>query len=100
MAVTLSTQDRDAPIDVARPSPRSQELHVCAECAYAQLFAAQPRAVCTCEGSASKGMVLFAGQPACADMSPRVGEEPVLSLCSSGLKKTRPLFASTQARMH
>jgi len=43
MAVTPSKQDRDEPIDVARLSSRSNELHVCAECKYAQLFAVQPR---------------------------------------------------------
>jgi len=100
MAVTLSSQDRGEPIDEARPSPRSHALHVCGECRYAQLFAVQPRAVCTRDGSASKGMVLFAGQPACADMSPRAGEELVLSRCASGPEKMHPLFASTPARMH
>ena len=100
MAVTQSRQDQDDVIVVERVSARSNKLHVCAECEFAQLFAVQPRAVCTCEGSASKGMVLFAGQPACADMSPRAGEELVLSLCASGPEKMRPLFASTPARMH
>jgi len=74
MAVTLSSQDRGEPIDVARLSSRSNKLHVCAECKYAQLFPVQTPVVCTCEGSASRGMVHFAGQPACADMSPRAGE--------------------------
>ena len=100
MAVTLSTQDRDAPTDVARLSSRSNKLQVCAECAYAQLFAVQPRAVCTCEGSDSRGKILFTGQPARTDMSPRAGEELVLSLYSSGLKRARPLFASAPPRMH
>ena len=100
MAVTQSRQDQDDVIVVERVSARSNKLHVCAECEFAQLFAVQPRAVCTCPGSASVGKILFAGQPACADMSPRAGEELVLSTCSPGLKKMRTRFVSTPARMH
>jgi len=100
MAVTRGTQDRDEPIDVARSSPRSDRPYVCAECKYAKLFAVQTPVVCTCEGSASRGMVHFADQPACADLLPRADEEMVPSASSSDLKKTRPQFASTPARMH
>jgi|GEM_PF-1725461 len=100
MATTLSKQYRDELIDVERRSARSGDLRVCAECKYAQLFAVQPRAVCTYQGSASAGKVLFAGQPACADMSPREGEELVLSMCAPGLKKTRTRLVSVPAPIH
>lgn len=55
MATTPSKQDRDELIDVERLAARSGNLHVCAECKYAQLFAVQPRAVRTCQGSARAG---------------------------------------------
>ena len=99
MAAALITHERDELIDVERRTTRSGDLHVCAECKYAQLFAVQPRAVCTYQGSASAGKVLFAGQPACADMSPREGEELVLSMCAPGLKKTRTRLVSGPARI-
>jgi hypothetical protein len=100
MATTLIKQDRVESIDVGRLSARSGDLHVCAECKYAQLFAVQPRALCTCEGSASAGKVLFAGQPACADMSPREGEELVLSMCTPGVKVTHACFIGAGSRTH
>jgi len=100
MATTLIRQDRDELIDVGHLSTRSGDLHVCAECKYAQLFAVQPRAVCTCEGSALVGKVLFAGQPACADMSARGGEELVLALCTPGVKVTHARFGGAGSRAH
>ena len=89
MAAVLSKQDRDEPIAAERLSMRSGGLHICAECEHAQLFAVQPRAVCTCRGSAWSGKIVFAGQPACAAVSPRDDAEPVLSRCASGFEKTR-----------
>jgi hypothetical protein len=100
MATTLIKQDRDESIDVGRLSTRSGDLHVCAECTYAQPFALQPRAVCTCEGSASAGKVLFAGQPACADMSPRAGEELGLSVWTPGVKVTSARSVGAGSRAH
>jgi hypothetical protein len=97
MATTLSKQDRDELIAVERPSRRSSSLHVCAECKYAQLYAVQPRAVCTCQGSASAGKNLFAGQPACADMSPRGDGELVLAIY--GLNRMRTRSTSAPARI-
>lgn len=43
---------------------------VCAECRYADLFAVQPRARCTHSEGSFSGLVLFAGQPSCADFAP------------------------------
>ena len=51
----------------------------CAECASAQLYAVQPRALCTAAGSAFYGRVLFAGQPACAEMTARGNDDLSLS---------------------
>jgi len=95
MAATMRAQDGEELVDARRPSARSSELHVCAECSYAQLFAVQPRAVCTCQGSASVGKVLFAGQPACAMMSPRADADLVLSIY--GLPRMHTRFAGAPA---
>ena len=100
MTTTLSSRRQDQVIDAGRRSARSAKLHVCAECKYAQLFAVQPRAVCTRQGGAAAGKVLFAGQPACADMSPLDGRELVLSTSACGAKKSRPRFVSAPARIH
>jgi hypothetical protein len=57
----------------------SSQLFVCAECRHAQLFAVQPRALCTREGSPLAGRVLFAGQPACPLLVPRRGVAPSIA---------------------
>jgi hypothetical protein len=54
----------------------SSKLFVCAECRHAQLFAVQPRALCTREGSPLACRVLFAGQPACPLLVLRSGVTP------------------------
>jgi len=100
MATTLSKLDRDTAIHVEHVSTPSSDLHVCAECRYAQLFAVQPRAVCTRLGNASEGKVTFAGQPACADMEPRGDHDLSLSSYAFGVEMTRLLFVRTPARIH
>jgi hypothetical protein len=94
---TLSRQDRDELTDVERPPARSGDLRVCAECRHTQLFAVQPRAVCTCRSSAMAGRNLFAGQPACAHLSPRLGAELVLT--TYGLEKARLRGVSAPPRV-
>jgi hypothetical protein len=49
---------------------------VCGDCRYAQLFALQPRAVCTHPWAPERGKVLPANQPACERMTP-VTKEPI-----------------------
>jgi hypothetical protein len=71
----------------------SSRLFVCAECKYAQLFAVQPRAVCTLPGAPLEGVALFAGQPACDRLLPRVSADTVLSRCSPGLGQAPRLSA-------
>ena len=58
---------------------RMARLFVCAECAFAQLFAVQPRAVCMQALSVFHGRVLFAGQPACAIFVRRDGADTSLA---------------------
>jgi hypothetical protein len=55
---------------------------VCAECRHAQLFAVQPRAVCTCSGAALEGCLVFSGRPACDDVEPCRGDERTLAWCT------------------
>jgi hypothetical protein len=55
---------------------------VCAECRHAQLFAVQPRAVCTCRGAALEGCLVFSGRPACDDVEPCRGDERTLAWCT------------------
>ena len=78
-----------------RTPTKPSRLFVCAECRYAQLFAVQPRAVCTRPGAPLEGAVLFAGQPACAQLAPRKSAEPVLSWCSPDLDQARRRSART-----
>lgn len=70
---------------------------VCAECRYAQLFAVQPRALCTCRSSKAAGKVLFAGRPACSDFAPRKDTECLMAWCSPGPKRASQRFPGGRA---
>ena len=98
MAVTMSKQRQDESVVVERPTAGPRARHVCAECRHAQVFAVQPWAVCTCEGSPSAGKTLFAGVTACADMSPRDDAQWVLS--TYGLQRMPARSAGAPARIH
>jgi hypothetical protein len=78
-----------------RVPAKASRLFVCAECRYAQRFAVQPRALCTRRGAPLEGVVLFAGQPACAQFVPRKSAEPVLAWCAPGDKQTSPRITRT-----
>lgn len=69
-------------------------LFICAECRYAQLFAVQPRALCTREGSVFRDKVVFAGQPACAQVVLRTSADPAAARCSPGGKRISRRFAA------
>ena len=80
------------PVVVERPAePRatatSGHLAVCLECRYAELFAVQPRAHCTCAESAYARQVVFAGRPACEHMAPRQDDDLTLAWCTPGPKR-------------
>ena len=100
MVTTLDKQLRDELIDVERQPARADRLYVCAECKYAQLFAVQPRAVCTCQSSASAGRIVFAGRPACADMSPRADTELILAMSAASLHEPRGRLLGASLRIH
>jgi hypothetical protein len=65
---------------------RTTHLLLCAECHYAQLFAVQPRLLCTLHGAPTEGQVLFAGQPGCVHMVPRADSDVELAWCAPGQK--------------
>jgi hypothetical protein len=79
---TGSTQGQRSGAMEKRLPAKASRLFVCAECRYAQRFAVQPRALCTRRGAPLEGVVLFAGQPACAQIAPRKSVEPVLACCA------------------
>ena len=66
------TQDRTSGVEAAAQ-------YVCAECRYADLYALEPRLICTHPLSRHRGRELFAGQPACDDVSPGNGVNLVLA---------------------
>lgn len=77
---------------VARRFDHPNARFICAECRYAQLFAVQPRALCTCASSDLDGRVLFAGQPACSHLIPRKSSGPLMAWCSPGTKQMSHRF--------
>lgn len=54
--------------------------HVCADCRFAQLFALQPRTVCTHADERRAGKVQPASQPACRAFAPRDDVDLTLSI--------------------
>jgi hypothetical protein len=71
---------------------------VCSECRHAQLYAVQPRAVCTCPGAEREGRLVFSGQPACALVEPRRGDERTRAWCS--LRETTAHLGYGRVRPH
>ncbi len=65
---------------LTKPSARAARKPepLCADCAYSQVYAIQPRALCTHPVSPNRGLTLSAGQPACADHVGRIGEDLTL----------------------
>ena len=78
---------------IREPLAAPSRLFVCAECAHAQVFAVQPRALCMCEGAPYRDRVLFAGQPGCPQLVPRRGTDPIMAWCSPGTKQMTRRFA-------
>jgi hypothetical protein len=86
MAVPTSRSgQRATPSDDASHAA-APRFYVCAECEYAQLFAVQPRALCTCHGGPHEGEVLFAGQMGCPNLAPRSGADLLMAWCAPGPK--------------
>jgi hypothetical protein len=97
--VRLMSKARQDRAPAGTEGPYIARAHVvCAECRHAQLFAVQPRAVCTRSGAALEGRLVFSGQPACEDLQPRRGDDRTLAWCSLRSATTHLRFA--QARPH
>jgi hypothetical protein len=94
------TRDRVTARWVAVPSGQAAATRrfVCAECRHAQLFAVQPRALCTCASSELAGSVLFAGQPACSSLAPRESAGPIMAWCSPGPEQPGKRLPSGRAQ--
>jgi hypothetical protein len=74
-------------------------LVICAECAHAELYAEEPRARCDCAESAYTRQIVFAGQAACASMTPRDKEDLTLAWCTPGLKTAHARFVQPRPRV-
>ena len=92
MAMTMRTPEPVVRTRTAVGLVPPTRLFVCAECRHAQLFAVQPRALCTLLGAPLEGQVLFAGQPGCVHMAPRRGADVMLAWTSPGAKVTTSRF--------
>ena len=81
--------------------PQVARAHlVCAECRYAQLFAVQPRALCTCHEAPLEGSVVFSGRPACGHVRPRQGDDRTLTWCSLRATTTHLCFARVRPHLY
>jgi hypothetical protein len=92
---------RPAKKPLARPSIAVAPGHlvVCAECAYAVLYAEEPRARCDCAESTYASQIVFAGQAACASMKPRDEADLSLAWCTPGLKTAHARFVQPRPRV-
>ena len=73
---------------------------VCSECRHAQLYAVQPRAVCTCPGAEREGEVVYSGQPACDRVEARRGDERTLAWCSLRAASTQLRFGRVRPHLY
>ena len=92
---------RPARKPVVRPAIATAPGHlvICAECAFAELYAEEPRARCDCAESAYTRQIVFAGQAACASMKPRDEAELSLAWCTPGLKTAHARFVQPRPRV-
>ena len=98
MATAVSERVRERATE-APPSPAVRtRVPACADCAHAQLFAVQPRALCVRAEGDVWGRTLFAGQPACTEMTPRGSDDLSLAWCTPGIKKMRARFHTVPPR--
>jgi len=86
-----STASLEGAIEFSRHAGGS---HVCADCRFAQLFALQPRTVCTRADGLLSGKVQPAVQPACRSFAPRDHVDLTLSIWAAA---ARPLITARAA---
>jgi hypothetical protein len=98
MASTVQTRFEPlVAMPVAEPAVR-RPVRECADCRFSEIYAEQPRALCTCADSPFVGKALFSGQPVCSACVPRSGDELALAWCTPGLKIMRSRFLSVPSR--
>jgi hypothetical protein len=73
---------------------------VCSECRHAQLYAVQPRAVCTCPAGEHEGRLVFSGQPACEHIQPRRGDDRTLAWCSLRAATSQLRFGQVRPHLY
>jgi hypothetical protein len=98
MATMVQTQYEPlVPCTVAEPVVL-RPARECADCHFSEIYAEQPRALCTCASSPFAGKAVFSGQPVCATCVPRDGEELALAWCTPGRKVMHSRFLSLPTR--
>ena len=70
----------------------------CADCRFSEIYAEQPRALCTCVGSPFAGKAVFSGQPVCGACARRSGDELALAWCTPGRKVMHSRFLTIPPR--
>ena len=83
MKMTASTGDAVAAAAKAGV-PRVTVEPICADCQFSDVYTIETRAHCEHPNAALHGAVLFAGQPACADFVPRIGDDLTISTFRAG----------------
>jgi hypothetical protein len=58
-----------------RPGSAATPRRVCADCLFAQVFAVQPRALCTHPTADLRGAAVPAARPGCEDLVVRLGPD-------------------------
>jgi hypothetical protein len=96
--VRLQADPVTEPVTTVTPPRYVRPARECADCRYSEIYAEQPRAVCTCEASQFSGRVLFSGQPVCAACVQRSGDELALAWCTPGRKIMHSRFLSVPLR--
>lgn len=96
---TMVQKRLDPLVAVAQAAPAVlRPARQCAECRFSEIYAEQPRALCTCADSLYAGRAVFSGQPVCAAACPRSGDELALAWCTPGRKIMHSRFLSVPPR--
>jgi hypothetical protein len=83
MKTTVTTNDTPATAQKTH-RPRVTVEPICADCQFSDVFATETRTHCEHPNAALHGAVLFAGQSACADFVPRIGDDLTISTFRAG----------------
>lgn len=98
MATMVRTVAEPLVVMPVREPAVARRVRDCADCRFAEIYAEQPRAVCTCASSVHAARAVFSGQPVCSHCEPRTGDELVLAWCSPGRKVMHSRFLRVPPR--